>query len=117
MRRSASETIRNLEMRLARLENRSASTTKVKNPVFVEISYDEDFSSDVSLQVFCPKSELKNIEGFCRMNMGTAITQRGSIGTGSNPMVATQVIFDKGADLKSCLADLSKTYTLIESKA
>ena len=115
MRRSASELIRSLEMRIARLENRTASTKKMKNPILVRIEDDRPVSG-AEMQVFCPKSELRNIEGFGKMHNGQAFTEKGSLGLGSvNPMCATQIVFISQKDLDACLSDLSRTYTLIEA--
>jgi hypothetical protein len=109
MRRTASEVLRSLEMRVARLENRTASTTKMKNPLIVRVDEDE-----ATILIYCPKSELKNIEGYGEMSEGAPMTQRGQAGEGSNPMVATKIIFQSEGDLRDCIANLSRVYSLIE---
>ena len=111
MRRSATEVIRNLEQRIARLENKSSSIKMVRNPIIVRI---DDFSPEI--QVFCPKSELRNIEGFGGMNNGKAYTDKGKLHPSStNPMCGTRIVFSSDDDLNACLSSLSKTYTVIES--
>ena len=110
MRRTASEVISHLESRVARLENRSASTKKVRNPIIVKIS-----SFEPEMEVFCPKSEVRNIEGFGEMHNGHSTLLKNTLGSGANPMCATHIAFPSHGDLDACLASLSKPYTLIES--
>ena len=117
MRRSASEIIRNLEMRVAHLENRSASTKKIKNPILVRIDeVQNDKSTSQVIQLFCRKSELKNIQGYGEMHNGEVFDVIGQIEFFKNPMCSTRIVFDE-ADFGAFLKGLSRTYTLIEEKA
>jgi hypothetical protein len=116
MRRSASEILNQLESRIARLENRTASsyTTKVKNPLIVKLPVWED---EFKVLIWAPRSEIKNIEGFGGMFNGSARTLKGQVGPGSNPMMCTSIEFNTDLDQYKFLKTLSKTYTLIEPKA
>ena len=116
MRRTASEMLNHLESRIARLENRTASsyTTKVKNPLMVQLPLGED---EFHVVIWCPKSEIKNIEGFGQMYNGVARTSTGSLGPRANPMMCTTITFRDSIGLDKFLESMSRTYTLIESKA
>ena len=115
MRRTASEVIRNLEVRIARLENRTASshTRKVRNPLTVRLPLWED---DLEVLIWGPKSEIKNIERFGKMSNGSTRTLKGAVGPSPNPMMCTSITFNNQMDLDNFLKSLSKTYTLIEPK-
>lgn len=106
MRRTASEILSDLEIRIANLE----STTKIiANPVLLSRSpYPE-------LELIAPKSEIKNIEGYGKMCGGTPSTQHGQIGSGANPMKATAILFVSEADLEVFIKRISRTYTVIET--
>ena len=116
MRRSASEMLNQLEQRIARLENRTASsyTKKVKNPLIVKLPVWED---ELEVLIWGPKSEIKNIEGFGEMFNGSARTLKGGVGPSPNPMMCTSIDFNERVDVDNFLKSLSRTYTLIEPNA
>jgi len=85
---------------------------KIRSPIIVRISQN---SNNAALQVFCPMSELKNIEGFGQLHNGKFYTEKGLLAKGSvNPMRTTRIVFTDVADLNDCLDSLSPIYNLIQ---
>jgi hypothetical protein len=115
MRRTASEVIRSLEMRVARIERqtitRKASSDPTKTfraPLLIEIDYLKD-----SVEIYAPKSEVRNITKIAE-GWNIASVSNNSIGSGANPLYAIKCVCGGGLDDFIDALD-GAGYTLIQS--